>query len=81
MKPSRLEELKSWWYWKVSSKYDATDIFMFTFFPCMIVAMLGLGYVGMIEKDQLARECEEKGGALVSTHKRHVCVDKKVIIK
>ena len=80
-RPTRWQLIKSWWYWKVSSKYGFDDFVMYIVFPAMILGLLSLGYKGIEQKKQLSEICESKGGVLVSTHKQYICVDKKAILK
>lgn len=76
-----IDSIKSWWYWNITSKYDGLDIFMFTFFPLLIVAMIVVGVMVHEEKKQNASICESKGGVLMSTHRSYYCIDVKAIIK
>ena len=46
----------------------------------MVIAILVIGYCGMIEKRELSSKCESNGGVLISTHKKYYCLDKKAII-
>lgn len=76
---SKWASIKSWWYWNISSKYDSLDVFVFVFFPLMVVGMIVLGYCGIVEKRELSAQCEVKGGVLVSTHKKYYCLNKEVV--
>lgn len=73
-------EFKSWWYWKVSSKYDIEDIGIFVFLPTIILLMTTLAILAANEKHEYAAQCEKNGGIVVATHKRYYCIDKKVIL-
>jgi len=72
--------IKSWWYWNVSSKYDATDAFVYIGFPLMIVGMIYVAYLVHQNNQELVAACEAKGGALISTQTRRFCVDKEALI-
>ena len=41
-RPTRWQLIKSWWYWKVSSKYGFDDFVMYIVFPAMILGLLSL---------------------------------------
>lgn len=72
--------IKSWWYWNVSTKYDSLDLFVFVFFPAMIVLMLWMGFTDKIDKQHKTADCEAKGGVLISTKKVDYCIAKEALI-
>ena len=42
---TRWQRIQSWWYWNVSTKYDAVDLFVFTYFPFLVI----MSICGMIQ--------------------------------
>lgn len=77
---NKIDSLKSWWYWNICSKYDSSDYMLFVFLPIMLIMMGGLAFAAVAERREIAVACEAKGGYLISTHKRYVCLDKNVVI-
>lgn len=74
---TKWQSIKSWWYWKVSSKYDATDMFVFIVYPALIV-LIGVQLFEQKQKaDVYAQECLKKGGVPLETNHKYICVDPK----
>lgn len=70
---------KSWWYWNVSSKYDSIDLFVYIFYPALVVALIIVMIGENKERKEFTVACEAKGGVAVKADRKFVCIDKEVI--
>lgn len=73
--------VSSWWYWNVSSKYDVLDLFIYTFYPLLIAAILWIALDEHKQRTTYSAVCEAKGGVVLKSDKKYICVDLKDILK
>ncbi len=71
--------VKSWWYWKVSSKFDIVDIVFALWIPVFCGSILW----GIISENNRAesfnQQCSIKNGVMVQGYNEYLCVDKQAI--
>ena len=74
-----MNSIKSWWYWNVSSKYDAMDLFVFTYFPALVILIICMAISEGRERKEFTAQCSVKDGVVIKDNRKLYCIDAKVI--
>lgn len=71
---------KSWWYWNISTKYDALDLFVYTYFPFVVFLMVLAMYNSYEHRKEFLAYCESKNGVVVKgVDKQYHCMSKEAV--
>jgi len=74
-----MRNIKSWWYWNVSSKFDTADLIALIWFPFMCIVCIWGIVDSYNETEKFSIQCEQKSGIVMKGLDQLICVDKSLV--